>query len=167
MFYHSTFKLMFHLAICVLKEMENVGNSKEECVTSYVLNARLQTTETPSWETKKILYKQPLATDPKSLIPSRFFYFYLIHLIFCFQTLSASLFCYFPSQFKPDWNTLTIFTVCQGNFCSAFSVWPSCSRELGLDMDTHAQTTRCCVFVMVLVAHIFDWLDQTQRIMKK
>ncbi len=72
MFYHSTFKLMFRFAICVLKGTENVGNSKEEYITSYVLNARLQTTEKPSWETKKILYKQPLATDPKSLIPSWF-----------------------------------------------------------------------------------------------
>ncbi len=30
---------------------------------------------------------------------------------------------------------------------------------------THAQTTRCRVFVMVLAVHVFDWLNQTQRIM--
>lgn len=33
--------------------MENVGNNKQEYVIPYQLNAGLQTTEEPSWETKK------------------------------------------------------------------------------------------------------------------
>lgn len=41
---------------------------QKENATSYPLSARLQT-EKPNWKTKKILYKQSLATDPKSPSP--------------------------------------------------------------------------------------------------
>lgn len=42
------------------------------CNVPYLLNAWLQTTGKPSWETKTIFHKQSLATDPKSVISSWF-----------------------------------------------------------------------------------------------
>lgn len=113
--------------------MKNVSKTKQKKKQEYVkwhlLNARLQTTEKPSGETKKILYKQSLATDPKSLI-----------LIFCFLTLCSCLLCYFPLQSKPDWSTLTVFTRCHAQILPAFSLCSTCSFILGLDMDTHTST---------------------------
>lgn len=129
--------------------MKNVN--KQEYV-SYLLTTRLQTTEKPSWETRKFFTNNHELRIP-SLSSLNDFHFYLIHLIFCLLILSSSPLCYIPLQSKPDWNTLTIFTRCHAKIIPAFSLYLFICTQFG---HRHAQTTRCHVFVRILVIHMFE-----------